>query len=177
MVAIYSKEKALEIIRLLKSCEIVTLNIFLDNASDSFKENTEYILNYTVIDDYPDLQKEEIRKKININSTGYFVKAVKEVDEFIEMMESNKVKGYALSFNIKVNKLKVNKAYKATDPKEDLNDFHGLISKLESFIKDSGKQDNKISVYNKVPNPNGKRPKYEQMSLREVIDILKNMEA
>ena len=92
------------------------------------------------------------------------------------MKSEDNIKGFILIFDIKENKLKVNKIYKKSETKESPNDFHGLINKLEEFVIESGKQNEKVNAYKKVPNPNGKRPKYEQMTLKEIIITLKDME-
>ena len=175
MVAVYNNERALDVVSLLSACQIVTLDIFLDNSLG--QNAAEHVLKYTLLSDYSESEQEEIKKKIN-QGTGYFVKAVNEVSEFIKKKTDNGVKGFALAFDIRENKLKVNKVYKKAEVKEENTDedFKGLISKLEALTVDAGKQDEKLNVYNKIPNPNGKRPKYEQMTLQEVISILKNME-
>jgi hypothetical protein len=174
MVAVYNNERALDVVSLLSACQIVTLDIFLDDSLG--KESAEYVLKYTVLSEYSEPEQEAIKKKINQGSS-YFVKAVNEVNEFIKMKSDNNVKGFILTFDIRENKLKVNKVYKKTEEtKEVSNDFHGLISKLETFVIEAGNQDKKLNAYIKVPNPNGKRPKYEQMTLKEIIDALKDME-
>ena len=173
MVAVYSNQKALDIVSLLSACQIVTLEIFLDDSLG--KESAEYVLKYTIVSEYSETEQEIIKKKIN-HGSGYFVKAVNEVSEFIKMKTDNNVKGFVLNFDIRNNTLKVNRVYKKTDTKECTSDFNNLINQLEEFVNEAGKQNEKLSVYAKIPNPNGKRPKYEQMELKEVISILKNME-
>lgn len=173
MVAVYTNARALDVVELLSSCEIVTLEIFLDDSLG--KEAAEHVFKYTLASDYAVTEREAIKKKIK-QGTGYFVKAVSEVSEFIKMKDSNRVKGFSLTFDIRENKLKVNKVYKPSEVEEDLSDFHGLIGKLETLITEAGKQNEKLNMYNKAPNPNGKRPKYEQVTLKEAIDALKNME-
>jgi hypothetical protein len=173
MVAVYNNERALDVVSLLGACQIVTLDIFLDDSLG--KESAEHVLKYTTLSDYSESEQEEIKKKIN-HGAGYFVKAVNEVSEFIRMKSEDSVKGFVLVFDIRENKLKVNKIYEKTEAKEVPNDFNGLINRLEEFVVASGNQDKKTNAYNKVPNPNGKRPKYEQMTLEEVINVLKDME-
>lgn len=173
MVAVYNNEKALDIISLLDACQIVTLDIFLDDSLG--QESAEYVLKYTILSEYPESEQEIIQKKIN-HGTSYFIKAVREVSKFTDMKSNNSVKGFALAFDIRENKLKVNKIYQKEETKDELNDFHGLIKKIEMFVIEAGEENKKLNAYNKIPNPNGKRPKYEQMTLKEVIDILKSME-
>lgn len=173
MVAVYNNQRALDIVSLISACQIVTLDIFLDDSLD--KESAEYVFKYTILSDYSEIEQEEIKKKID-KGAGYFVKAVNEVSEFIRMKTDNNVKGFVLSFDIRNNMLKVNKVYKQTEVKENTDSISGLLNKLESLVCEAGKQNEKLSVYTKIPNPNGKRPKYEQMALKEIISILKNME-
>ena len=173
MVAVYNNERALDVVSLLSACQIVTLDIFLDNSLG--QDAAEYVFKYTILSEYSDTEQEEIKKKIN-HGAGYFVKAVNEVSEFIKMKTDNNVKGFVLNFDIRENKFKVNKVYEKAQQKENLDSFCGLISKLETLVIESGKHNEKLNAYNKIPNPNGKRPKYEQMTLKEVIKILKDME-
>ena len=173
MVAVYNNERALDIVSLLSACQIVTLDIFLDDSLG--EESEEYVFKYTVLSDYSEAEQPSIKRKIS-QGAGYFVKAVNEVNEFIRMKSENNVKGFVLIFDIRENKLKVNKIYEKTETKDVPNDFHGLMKKLEMFVTEAGEENRKLNAYNKIPNPNGKRPKYEQMTLKEIINILKNME-
>lgn len=173
MVAVYNNERALDVVSLLNACKIVTLDIFLDDSLG--QESVEHVLKYTVISDYSEAEQEIIKRRIN-QGTGYFVKAVNEVSEFIRMKSENNVKGFILTFDIREKKLTVNKIYNKVETNKIPNDFHGLVSKLETCITEAGNESKKLNAYSKVPNPNGKRPKYDQMTLKEIINILKNME-
>lgn len=172
MVAVYNNDRALNVISLLNACEIVTLDIFLDESLG--QEAAEYVFKYTIVNDYPEAEREEIKKKINQVATGYFIKAVNEVSEFMNMKSNGNVKGFSLTFDIRENKLKVNKVYSNLAQESDCDNFHGLLDKLKEVKANNLKS--KTNMYHKIPNPNGKRPKYEQMTFEEVIDTLKDME-
>lgn len=174
MVAVYNTEVIRDVVSLLSACKIVTLDIFLDDSLG--REVAEHVLKYTLVSDYPEAEQGQIKKKINQNAS-YFFKARNEISEFIEMKTRKSVKGFSLSFDIRANKLKVNKVYRQSqEPKENPDDFNDLLNKLEKLVNESKKQETKLDVYNKIPNPNGKRPRYEQMTLKEAINTLKNME-
>ena len=174
MVVIYNSDRMSDVISLLSSCKIVTLDIYLDSSLS--QEAAEYVLQYTILSDYPEFEQKEIVHKIR-QEKGYFIKVLHEVKEFNKMKKADNVKGFILSFDIRKNKLKVNKVYEKTlQTKEVCNDFISLVNQLETLINKAGKQDEKSNVYNKIPNPNGKRPRYEQTTYKEIIDILKDME-
>ena len=79
MVAVYNNERALDIVSLLSACQIVTLDIFLDDSLG--KESEEHVFKYTVLSDYSETEQLSIKRKINQGSE-YFVKAINEVNEF-----------------------------------------------------------------------------------------------
>lgn len=169
MIQVYNYSTAMKIFKMLQDNEIVTLDIY--TGEDCFGK---YVINYTTVREYPSRERPSITKAFerNIITT---LSAVTELKEFIEAMHTNSVLKFKMSYSILKPEIIVNKLYETQTEKTD-DKFPEILDKLETVITELGIHNTALPCYEKVKAEGQKRPKYKQLEVCEVINILRTLE-
>lgn len=178
MISVYSYENACKVLDLFVNNQIIALKIYLNESLG--KENAKYVFDFKTFEDYPQEEHVHLRSLFNEKNFNSIVKATKNLNDFITMMEIDNVKHYSFEYEIGKT-LKETKVLKKT-PEEiympDMNtSYQNFISSFEKFVIQSGVYKMEIpGLFEKSSNTGKQRGnKYAQVSFEHLINKMKDV--
>lgn len=179
MILVYNYDKACKILDLIFQNQVIMLKIYLDSSLD--KDNPKYIMDYKTYEDYPEEERINIRSEFNEKNLQLVSQVIKNLNEFVSMMETDNVNFFELSFNIIEKEFTCSKSYKKSlEEIEESNideSYHKFINEFEKFVTRNGiHKMNVPELYNKTSGGNGKRStKYVPINFGQLICKLKDV--
>ena len=171
MILEYSYDKANHILDLFKKAELATLEI--KTVKD--KDNTRFVMEYTLIEDYTETRQELIREALSA-SLAERLQLANVLNQFIENQVLNNVIDFSLRFNAVRRKCEItySSSYKQAPQSVDLlQELKNCLERYDHIITEMGIADQTTAnIYRKEGS--GRNKKYIPLTIRDVANTLRH---
>lgn len=168
MILEYSYDKANKILELLKESQLASLTV--TKAKDT------YVMEYTLISDYPE-QKQGLIRKVLSEALPQRLKLVNLMNQFIEKQILNLVDDFSIKFNsVNVRQCDFKYAYGFKDDgsiqsQEPIQTIETCLEQLENTVTKMGVAKQQVPVYRREGT--GRNKKYIQLTVQEFIATIR----
>lgn len=168
MILEYSYDKANQVLELLKESKLASLTV--TKAEDT------YVMEYTLISDYPE-QKQSLIRKVLSEALPQRLKLVNLMNQFVENMILDLVDDFSIKFNaVNVRQCEFKYAYgfknDANQPAEvPVQTIETCLEQLENTITKMGAAEQQVPVYRREGT--GRNKKYIQLTMQEFIATIR----
>lgn len=176
MILPYTYTNAKDVIELFTKNQIPTLKIEKESNSDN------YYFEFKTVNEYPEEERNAIKACFNKSNLQTFMNTLKELNDFVSMMETNNVLSFNLHFDITTGKYKRSKWYgkdigsienEGTKPETELT-YKELVDRFEELVTKYGAGESNIpGIYEKVLN--GKQKKFNQITFKQLINKMREV--
>lgn len=171
MILEYNYDNGNKILDLFKESKLATLDI--KTVRDN--EETKFVMEYSLIEDYPETRQDIIRKVLN-DSLSERLQLVNVLNKFIENQILDNVIDFSLKFNtVKVSKCEIAYSYSykqsATTSVSSIAELTKCLEKYDRLVTEMGIADQVTPVFKR--DGNGKSKKYSQLTIGEISDVLR----
>lgn len=172
MILEYNYDNGNKVLDLFKESKLATLNIKTIRNDDE----TKFVMEYTLIEDYSSKLQEAIRKVLD-SSLAERLQLVGVLNDFIENQILNNVIDFSLKFNtVHVNKCEISYSFSHKQAVENNNNsVLELVKCLEQYdrlITKMGIADQEVpGIFKRTGS--GKSKKYTQLTIGTISDALR----
>lgn len=171
MILEYNYDNGNKILSLFKESKLATLDI--KTVRDN--EETKFVMEYSLIEDYPEARQDIIRKVLD-DSLSERLQLVNVLNKFIENQILENVIDFSLKFNtVKVSKCEIAYSYSykqsATTSISSIAELTKCLEKYDRLVTEMGIADQVTPVFKR--DGGGKSKKYSQLTIGEISDVLR----